>query len=57
MEEELRNNFDELAEREKALSLSELKFRSLFTTMIEGNALCEVIADDAGCRQSTGSSR
>ena len=48
MEEELRNNFDELAEREKALSLSELKFRSLFTTMIEGNALCEVIADDAG---------
>jgi PAS domain S-box-containing protein len=48
MEEELRNNFEDLAVREQALSLSELKFRSLFTTMIEGSALGEILTDEAG---------
>ena len=48
MEEELRNNFEELARRERALSENEAKFRSLFTTMVEGNALCEILTDDQG---------
>jgi PAS domain S-box-containing protein len=48
MEEELRNNFEELAGRERALSENEAKFRSLFTTMVEGNALCEILFDDTG---------
>ena len=48
MEEELRNNFEELVLREQALSESESKFRSLFTTMVEGNAFCELLTDDTG---------
>ena len=48
MEEELRNNFGELAAREQALLESEAKFRSLFTMMVEGNALCEIVRDEGG---------
>ena len=48
MEEELRNNFDELAAREQALAKSEQKFRSLFTTMVEGSAMSEIVYDGAG---------
>ena len=48
MEEELRNNFEELAAREQALASSESRFRSLFTTMIEGSALGEILYDERG---------
>ena len=48
MEEELRNNFEELAAREQALAQSELRFRSLFTTMVEGSAMSEIVFDDTG---------
>ena len=48
MEEELRNNFDELTLREQAVSSSESKFRSLFTTMVEGSALGEIVTDGVG---------
>ena len=54
MEEELRNNFEELAAREQALSLSESKFRSLFTTMIEGSALGRSSPMRPGPPQNTG---
>ena len=50
MEEELRNNFDELAAREQALSISEERFRSLFSTMEEGGALAEILYDKNGNR-------
>jgi PAS domain S-box-containing protein len=48
MEEELRNNFDKLAARQQAVTESERKYRTLFSSMAEGHALNEVIYDETG---------
>ena|GEM_PF-1198552 len=48
MEEELRNNFDKLAARQQAVAESELRYRSLFSAMVEGHALNEIVYDESG---------
>ena len=45
-EEELLGNYEMLKERDRELSASEDKFRSLFTSMAEGVALHEMVYDD-----------
>jgi PAS domain S-box-containing protein len=48
MEEELRNNFEELASRERIVAESEANYRALFSAMIEGHAVNELVYDVNG---------
>ena len=48
MEEELRNNFEELAARERVVTESEANYRALFSAMVEGHALNELVYDENG---------
>jgi len=47
-QEELRQNIDELTRAEKTLSESEEKFRVLFTQMVEGSGLHEIVYSASG---------
>ena len=48
MEEELRNNFEELASRERIVAESEANYRALFSAMVEGHAVNELVYDGNG---------
>ncbi|MDP2797669.1 MAG: PAS domain S-box protein, partial [Methanoregula sp.] len=48
MEEELRNNFEELASRERVVAESEANYRALFSVMVEGHAVNELVYDENG---------
>jgi PAS domain S-box-containing protein len=48
MEEELRNNYEELASREKIVTESEANYKALFSAMIEGHAVNEMVYDPHG---------
>jgi PAS domain S-box-containing protein len=48
MEEELRNNFEELASRERVVAESEANYRALFSAMVEGHAVNELVYDENG---------
>ncbi len=48
MEEELRNNFEELTSRERVVAESEANYRALFSAMVEGHAVSELVYDTDG---------
>jgi len=48
LEHEVRNRTEELKRQFSAARKNELKYRTLFTSMMEGFALHEIICDDAG---------
>ena len=48
MEEELRNNFEELASRERIVAESEANYRALFSVMVEGHAVNELVYNENG---------
>ncbi|PKL58466.1 MAG: hypothetical protein CVV34_02155 [Methanomicrobiales archaeon HGW-Methanomicrobiales-5] len=48
MEDELRNNYGELASREKIVAESEANYKALFSAMIEGHAVNEIVYDSHG---------
>ncbi|MFA4825435.1 MAG: PAS domain S-box protein [Methanoregula sp.] len=48
MEEELRNNFEELASRERLVAESDANYRALFSAMVEGHAVNELVYDGNG---------
>ncbi|MFA6226249.1 MAG: PAS domain S-box protein [Methanoregula sp.] len=48
MEEERRKNFEELASRERVVAESEANYRALFSAMVEGHAVNELVYDKNG---------